>query len=93
MRDDKPFARGLEFGTSGLHQPFPILVQKGKIFDRQIFVHIDAGETVTRSYLNFLAPVGADFTGIEGVSYDGANLKLKPLAGETIVVDASALAR
>ncbi|MEE2831529.1 MAG: hypothetical protein VYD18_04135 [Candidatus Latescibacterota bacterium] len=93
VRDDKPFARGLEFGTSGLHQPFPILVQKGKIFDRQIFVHIDAGETVTRSYLNFLAPVGADFTGIEGVSYDGANLKLKPLAGETIVVDASALAR
>ena len=35
----KPFARGLEFGTTGLHQPFPVLVKKGKIFgDRKSVV-------------------------------------------------------
>ena len=36
---------------------------------------------------------GADFTGIEEVVYDGTNLTLRPLVGEAIVIDASALAR
>jgi hypothetical protein len=91
--DDKPFARGLEFGTSGLHQPFPILVQKGKIFDRQLFVYIDAGETVTRSYLNFLTSVEGDFTGVRNVTFDGVNLTVEPLTGDAIVVDASRLSK
>jgi hypothetical protein len=91
VRDGKPFARGLEFGTSGLHQPFPVLVEKGKIFDRKIFVHIDAGETVARSYVNFLAPVGADFTGVRDIVYDGGSLTLQSHTGGAIVVDAAAI--
>ena len=34
VRDGKPFARGLEFGTTGLHQPSPVLLEKGRIFGR-----------------------------------------------------------
>ena len=93
VRDDRPFARGLEFGTSGLHQPFPVLVRKGKIFDRQIFVHIDAGETVTRSYMNFLTVVDDGLTGVRNVAFDGASLRLEPQTGDAIVVDAGALSR
>ena len=43
-------ARGLEFGTTGLHQPYSILVAKGRIFDRPLFEYLDAGQTVARSY-------------------------------------------
>jgi len=68
-------------------------VRKGKIFDRQIFVHIDAGETVTRSYMNFLTVVDDGFTGVRNVAFDGASLRLEPQTGDAIVVDAGALSR
>src|SRR5262245_31000097 len=37
VQDNRPSARGLEFGTTGLHQPFPVLTKKGRIFDRPLF--------------------------------------------------------
>lgn len=93
VRDDKPFARGLEFGTSGLHQPFPVLVPKGRIFDRQLFRYIDAGETQTRSYLNFLAPVDGRFTGVDRLVYEEGRISLTTRGGKRIMVDARPLAR
>lgn len=62
--DGKPLARGLEFGTTGLHQPFPTLVKKGAIFGRPLLDYLDAGESRTRSYLMFLAPIPADYRGV-----------------------------
>jgi len=62
--DGKPLARGLEFGTTGLHQPFPTLVKKGAIFGRPLLDYLDAGESHTRSYLMFLAPIPADYRGV-----------------------------
>ncbi|MXY83422.1 MAG: hypothetical protein F4Y91_15500, partial [Gemmatimonadetes bacterium] len=44
VRDGKPFARGLEFGTTGLHQPSPVLLEKGQIFGRYLFPYIAADE-------------------------------------------------
>lgn len=72
--DGKPFARGLEFGTTGLHQPGPVLVEKGKIFDRHLFRFIDAGQTQTFSYANFLIKIPQDFNGVESVLYDGTQI-------------------
>lgn len=68
-KDDKPAARGLEFGTTGLHQPFPVLAEKGRIFDTPVFAYIDAGEEQVRSYDMFLAKVPADFQGVGDVQY------------------------
>lgn len=76
VKDGKPFARGLEFGTSGLHQPFPVLTKKGFIFGRPIFVHIDAGETQARSYANFLMEVPAGFKGVGRLQYADGKLTL-----------------
>jgi hypothetical protein len=59
----KPVARGLEFGTTGLHQPFPVLVRKGRIFGRSLFEHLDAGQSATRSYTVFLIEVPAEYAG------------------------------
>ncbi|MEX2263672.1 MAG: hypothetical protein WD696_17080 [Bryobacteraceae bacterium] len=65
----KPLARGLEFGTTGLHQPFGILVAKGSIFGRRLLAYLDAGESATRSYAAFLLETPHDFAGVESVAY------------------------
>ncbi|MCS7024286.1 MAG: hypothetical protein NZV14_05760 [Bryobacteraceae bacterium] len=64
VENGKPAARGLEFGTTGLHQPFSILVKKGTIFGRAIFSYLDAGETVKRQFEMFLAPVSKSVSGV-----------------------------
>lgn len=65
----KPLARGLEFGTTGLHQPFGVLIAKKSIFGRPLVAYLDAGESATRSYAAFLLKTPTDFTGVESVSY------------------------
>jgi hypothetical protein len=72
----KPAARGLEFGTTGLHQPVGILVAKGRIFGRPIYAYIDAGQTVTRSYAAFLFKIPSDYRGVERITYDSGRLTL-----------------
>ncbi len=66
-RNQKPLARGLEFGTTGLHQPFPILVRKGSIFGRSIYTYLDTGEKVTRSYAAFLLSIPSNWRGVARV--------------------------
>ena len=63
----KPLARGLEFGTTGLHQPFSVLMQKGRIFGRPLMAYLDAGETQTRAYQAFLVRTPQGTTGVERV--------------------------
>lgn len=77
VRDGKPAARGLEFGTTGLHQPYPVLVKKGLLWDRPLFEYLDAGETATRSYLAFLIEVPSDFEGVERVELGHGRLTVR----------------
>lgn len=85
--DGKPLARGLEFGTTGLHQPFGKLVQKGRIFDRMLFDHLDAGESKTRSFVGFLAQIPKNFQGVESVVREGDEARITPLGeGRPITV-------
>jgi hypothetical protein len=72
----RPAARGLEFGTTGLHQPFGILVKKGRIFDRPLYAYLDAGETETRSYACFLFRIPKDYKGVSRLSYAEGRLQL-----------------
>jgi hypothetical protein len=65
----KPLARGLEFGTTGLHQPFGVLLEKGTIFGRRLVSYLDAGESATRSYVAFLAVTPANWQGVQNVTY------------------------
>merc|ERR1719215_657472 len=64
-RDGVPVARGLEFGTTGLHQPFPILSQHPKLLELPTFAFIDAGETQKRKYACFLLRVPDNFQGVQ----------------------------
>lgn len=74
--DNKPLARGLEFGTTGLHQPFAVLTAKGRIFGRPLFAHLDTGEHVSKSYVMFLLKIPADFAGTSRVAYVGDDIKV-----------------
>jgi len=74
VRDGRPAARGLEFGSTGLHQPFPTLVQVGRLWDRPLFEFLDAGETRTKTYWMFLARIPTDFRGVQRIEFDGSRL-------------------
>ena len=57
-------ARGLEFGTTGYHQTYPVLVRTGRILDRSLYGYLDTGETVQKSYAVFLLKIPSDFKGV-----------------------------
>ena len=77
VRDGKPAARGLEFGSTGLHQPFATLVKKGRIWDRPLFEYLDAGEKMAKSYTAFLCAIPKDFKGVDSLKVEGEELKLR----------------
>ena len=77
-RDGHPTARGLEFGSTGLHQPFPVLTKQGRIFDRPLFDYLDSDQTTTRTYALFLADLPPDFRGVE---------RLEPLGSDWVLVE------
>ena len=81
VANGKPLARGLEFGTTGLHQPFKVLTTKSSIFGRPTFTYLDAGESSTRAYAAFLVKVPRDFRGVERVLYSGSQLVIDERAG------------
>jgi hypothetical protein len=77
VEDGKPLARGLEFGTTGLHQPFAVLLEKNRIFGRPIHAYLDAGESAARSYAAFLFAVPADFQGVAELRYESGRIVIR----------------
>ncbi len=73
----RPVARGLEFGSTGLHQPYPELVRRGRMLDRPLFSYLDAGETAERSYTVSLSRLPAGTKRITQVQSAGSRLDLK----------------
>ena len=69
-------ARGLEFGTTGIHQPYAELVRVGRILGRSIYEYIDANETVEKSYMSFLVKIPHDFQGVAEINYSNGELEL-----------------
>ena len=67
MENGGPKAFGMEFGTTGLHEPFPVVAKKGKIFGRNIYDFIDANEIITKSFTTFLSKIPDDYKGVESI--------------------------
>lgn len=93
VENGKPALRGLEFGTTGLHQPFSVLVAKGRIFDLPLYTHLDAGESVTRSYAAFLLRTPAGFEGAKSVDYGDGKVVVeeRTRSGRRLSLEAGAL--
>ncbi len=81
MEDGVPMAFGMEFGTTGLHEPFPVVAKKGKIFDRNIYDFIDASETISKSFIAFLAKIPEDYKGVEKIEVSGPSFIVKEKDG------------
>ena len=75
--EGRPVARGLEFGTTGLHQPYPVLVRKARIFETPLFEYIDAGEKIKKSYAFFLLAIPPDYKGVEKLELKNQRLVLQ----------------
>jgi hypothetical protein len=77
IQDGRPAARGMEFGTTGLHQPFGALIRKGSIFGRPLFEYLDSGQTATKSYVLFLAKVPSGFAGVRDVRLQNGDIVIR----------------
>ena len=64
-KDRKPFAHGLEFGTTGLGQPYKFLIDNCvTFFGRKSYEWIETGQSITKKYICFLAEVPENFAGV-----------------------------
>lgn len=77
MENGVPSAFGMEFGTTGLHEPFPIVAKKGKIFGRNIYDFIDTNEVIRKSFTGFLAKIPNDYQGVEKIEVGESSFILK----------------
>jgi hypothetical protein len=77
MADGEPAAFGMEFGTTGLHEPFPVLAEKGKIFGQNIYDFIDADEIINKSFTAFLAKIPGDYNGVDKIEMTGTSILIK----------------
>jgi len=77
VEEGRPAARGLEFGTTGLHRPFGDMLKKGTIFGRPLYEYIDAGQEIVKSYVAFLAEIPADYRGVDGIEYGDGRLVIR----------------
>lgn len=72
---------GLEFGTTGIHQPFKEILKQGKstVFNNNTFEYIDAGDKIRRQYISFLLEMPDDFNKneIESVDIHDGTLYIK----------------
>ena len=79
--------RGLEFGNTGIHQPFKeILATATNLFGEDTFDYIDAGETVSRNYFSFLCPVETDFVGVENIQIINDTIQIKSKVKDTEII-------
>jgi hypothetical protein len=82
-------ARGLEFGTGGLHQPWPAVIQMGSIFNLPIYEYVTPGTPITKSFTAFLAEIPIDFKGVSQVAYQKDKITITETGGigaRTIVI-------
>lgn len=83
MENGIPAAFGMEFGTTGLHEPFPVLAKKGKIFDRNIYDFIDANEVITKSFIGFLSKIPGDYKGIDRIEINNSLMVIKEKSNDS----------
>jgi hypothetical protein len=72
-----PFARGLEMGSTGLHQTWPVVLEMDTIFGRKLYEELDMDETIIKSYYTFLSEVPSDYRGVASVSLINDTIKVE----------------
>jgi len=69
--------RGIEFGTAGIHQPFPeILNTAVHLLGEKTFEYIDAGESVSKNYFSFIYKPENKFTGVDDIKIEDDRIRI-----------------
>lgn len=87
---NKPLARGLEFGTTGLHQPFATLIEVGRIFGRRLSAYLEPGASETRSYIAFVAKIPSDWKGTDRVTLQDGTITVFERGTRTVTISGAA---
>ncbi len=77
LQNNTPFARGLEFGSTGLHQPWPELLEMDTIFGKKLYEEVNVDTTILKSYYTFLSEIPSDYKGVESVTIVGDTIKVE----------------
>jgi len=71
--DGKLWAKGLEFGTTGIGKSYQeLLAVDTRFHNRSSFFFLDATETVEKSYISFEMQIPADFKGVSSLEMQHA---------------------
>ncbi len=84
FRNDKPYARGLEFGSTGLHQPWPTVLEMDSILGKKLYDELDVDEKITKSYYAFLSEIPSDYKGVESVTIVGDQIKVEEYGADSL---------
>lgn len=70
--------RGLEFGTTGIHQPFDEIINCGnlRVFNERVIDYLDAGEKIKKKYFSFLIKPQAPIKLLTDILIDQNQIRL-----------------
>ncbi len=77
LKSNAPFARGLEFGSTGLHQTWPEVLEMDTIFGKNLYEKLNVGDSIKKSYYAFLSEIPSDYKGVESVTIVGDTIKVE----------------
>jgi hypothetical protein len=85
IKDGKLWAKGLEFGTTGLGDTFSPEKRAALTFHgRNNNLFVDAKSSVTKKYVCFLMRIPESFSGVNSIRFDMKQITINYLAGEKL---------
>jgi hypothetical protein len=75
-------ARGIEFGTTGMHQDFSKLLTAKTLFGKPLYQTLDPGAVTSKSYWCFLISIPGTLTQVTDVSIQGNTLTIEGKEGD-----------
>ncbi len=85
VRNGKPFACGLEFGTTPLPLPFSDIITRGAIFDRSVYEYLDSEQSIVKSYVAFLSEIPLNYKGVRDIHYNNGEITIKEHGGNEAI--------
>ena len=80
--DGKLWAKGLEFGTSGIGRSYQeLLAVDTRFHGRSSYLFLDATETLDKSYLCFELAIPADFQGVSALKLEKSSVEIREKMG------------
>jgi hypothetical protein len=92
IKDGKLWAKGLEFGTTGLGDTFSPEKRAALTFHgRNNNLFVDAKSSVTKKYVCFLIRISGGFSGVNSISYSKDQLIINYLIGEKLLPETTVI--